>query len=225
MKLERQWKKHLEPEFSKPYMLQLREFLDREDKQGKAIFPQRDDIFQAFNLTPFDQVKVVIIGQDPYHGEGQAHGLCFSVRPEVAVPPSLMNIYKELLQDVGVSHPGHGYLRAWAERGVLLLNAVLTVEKSKPASHQNQGWELFTDAAVAALNKEREHLIFILWGSYAQAKGAAIDRTKHLVLSSTHPSPFSAYRGFLGSRPFSKTNAYLTEHKIEPIDWSLTSTS
>ncbi|MBI2603306.1 MAG: uracil-DNA glycosylase [Deltaproteobacteria bacterium] len=221
IKLEDQWKAVLGNEFSKPYMQKLRKFLLAEKSSGKQIFPPGDEILQAFNLTPFANVKAVIIGQDPYHGPGQAHGLCFSVKPDVRVPPSLVNIYKELEDDLQIPPPSHGYLKAWAERGVLLLNAVLTVERNKPASHQNQGWEEFTDQAIKELNDRREHLVFILWGAYAQQKGRVIDREKHLVIESSHPSPYSANRGFLGSKPFSKTNHYLQSKGMVPIDWRL----
>ncbi len=185
------------------------------------IFPPGDEIFLAFNCTPFENVKVVILGQDPYHGPGQAHGLSFSVPVGVRPPPSLMNIYKELKADLQIPPPSHGNLKAWAEQGVLLLNAVLTVEKNRPASHQSQGWEQFTDAAVKVLNDQRTHLVFILWGAYAQQKGKIIDRQKHCVIESPHPSPFSANRGFFGSRPFSRSNAYLVQNGIAPIDWHL----
>ncbi len=219
IRLEPSWKQHLLPEFSKPYMQSLRAFLLQQKQQQKRVFPRGDEIFNAFNFTPFDQVKVVILGQDPYHGPGQAHGLCFSVRQEVAVPPSLINIYKELHEDMGVAIPEHGNLERWAKQGVLLLNSVLTVEAHKAASHQGQGWEAFTDQVIACLNKYREHLVFLLWGSYAQRKGAVIDRSKHLVLTAPHPSPLSAHRGFLGCRHFSKANHYLQQHGIKPIDW------
>lgn len=221
IKLEAQWKRQVGDEFSKPYMQNLRQFLNQEKASGKIIYPKGEDMFQAFHLTPFEQVKVVIIGQDPYHGEGQAHGLCFSVRPGVPIPPSLVNIYKERQSDLALPAPSHGCLKSWAEQGVLLLNAVLSVEKDKAASHQNRGWEIFTNAVVTALNQKREHLVFILWGSYAQAKGAHIDRNKHLVLSSPHPSPLSSYRGFFGSKPFSKANDYLKQEGIEPLSWAL----
>ncbi len=184
IKLEPGWKEQLLTEFQQPYMLQLKEFLLQERKHGKILYPRAEEIFMAFNLTPFSQVKVVVIGQDPYHGPGQAHGLCFSVKPGVPLPPSLVNIYKELHTDLGIAPSNQGYLKPWAEQGVLLLNAVLTVEHSKAASHQNKGWERFTDAAVNALNTARENLVFLLWGSYAQAKGAKIDKSRHLVINS-----------------------------------------
>ncbi len=220
VQMEEQWKAALAPEFAKDYMQNLRAFLLSEKKQGKTIYPPGDEIFAAFNRTPLDKVKVVILGQDPYHGVGQAHGLCFSVKIGVRPPPSLLNIYKELQSDLGISTPTHGNLSSWAEQGVLLLNAILTVEKERAASHQNQGWESFTDSAIRILNEKAEHLVFILWGSYAQKKGMVIDRTKHFVIESPHPSPLSAHRGFLGSRPFSRTNAYLVQHGLSPIDWT-----
>ena len=219
IKLEPSWKQHLLPEFSKPYMQSLKAFLQQQKHEKKKIFPPGGEVFNAFNFTPFDQVKVVILGQDPYHGPGQAHGLCFSVRHNVAVPPSLINIYKELHTDVGVSIPEHGNLEHWAKQGVLLLNSVLTVEAHKAASHQGQGWETFTDEVIAIINQHKEHVVFLLWGSYAQRKGSVIDRNKHLVLSAPHPSPLSAHRGFLGCRHFSKANHYLQQHGLVPIDW------
>lgn len=208
------------PEFEQPYMVQLRQFLLQRKQQGATLFPPSSEWFNAFAHTPFDQVKVVIIGQDPYHGPGQAHGLCFSVQPGVRVPPSLVNIYKELESDLGV-HNEAGTLTPWADQGVLLLNAVLTVEAGNAGAHQGKGWETFTDAAIDHLNRDREHLVFILWGSYAQKKGARIDPKRHLVIRSPHPSPLSAHRGFFGSRPFSQTNAYLQQHSHTPIDWQL----
>ncbi len=221
IKLEPSWKAHLQVEFDKPYMKELRGFLQKRLAAGAKVYPKPSEYFNAFEHTPFEQVKVVILGQDPYHGPGQAHGLCFSVRPGVDTPPSLMNIYKELKSDVGVEKPDHGYLMPWADQGVLLLNAVLTVEAGKAAAHQGKGWEAFTDSAIHQLNEQREHLVFILWGAYAQKKGAFIDRKKHLVIESPHPSPLSASRGFLGSRPFSKANAYLEKHGLKPINWQL----
>lgn len=219
--LHPEWLALLDTELQKPYMQKLRSFLQAEKLSGKAIFPPNQDIFAAFNLTPFSQVKVVVLGQDPYHGEQQAHGLSFSVKPGVRVPPSLQNIYKELQYDLGLRPPEHGYLEAWSRQGVLLLNAVLTVEKGQPGSHQNCGWEEFTDKAVELLSERRKHLVFLLWGAYAQKKGAKIDRSQHLVLEAPHPSPFSAHKGFLGSRPFSQTNRYLLERGIEPVNWEL----
>ncbi|MDQ6983356.1 MAG: uracil-DNA glycosylase, partial [Ghiorsea sp.] len=196
-------------------------FLCDEVRLGKTIYPKRHEIFQALNVTPFDEVKVVILGQDPYHGEGQAHGLCFSVPQGVRVPPSLKNIYKEIGNDMGFEAPNHGCLENWAEQGVLLLNSVLTVEQSKAASHQKKGWEQFTDAIISRINDEKEHVVFILWGAYAQKKGACIDETKHLVIRGVHPSPLSASRGFFGQRYFSRTNAYLEKYEQQTIDWSL----
>lgn len=202
-------------------MRALSAFLRQRLQAGARIFPPPPDIFAAFDATPFDAVKVVILGQDPYHGAGQAHGLCFSVRPGVPVPPSLDNIYKELARDVGVARPDHGCLLAWAQRGVLLLNAVLTVEEGRPGSHRGKGWEGFTDHVVDVLNREREGLVFLLWGSYAQAKGKVIDARRHRVLKAPHPSPLSAHRGFLGCGHFSAANAYLERNGTGPIDWSL----
>lgn len=221
IKLEPSWLARLEDEFAKPYMQDLRAFLVGEKKKGKVIYPKGTEYFNALDSTPFDEVKVVILGQDPYHGPGQAHGLCFSVREDVQPPPSLVNIYKEVESDLGLpeGHFKHGCLTGWAEQGVLLLNAVLTVEKFKAASHQGRGWEQFTDRAIEILSKEREHIVFMLWGSYAQKKGAVIDTDRHLVLRAPHPSPLSAHRGFFGCRHFSKCNAYLEAHGVAPIDW------
>ncbi len=219
--LEPSWKTRLSQEFSQTYMLELGEFLRHEVEAKKTIYPLDQEYFAALNLTPFAQVKVVILGQDPYHGSGQAHGLCFSVQPGVPVPPSLKNIYKELKADLGIEPPRHGHLQSWAEQGVLLLNATLSVEAGRAGSHQEKGWEQFTDAIIARLDREREHLVFVLWGSYAQKKGEFIDKSKHLVLTSPHPSPLSAHRGFLGSKPFSKINAYLKQHGVAPIDWRI----
>jgi len=221
IKLEASWLEHLQGEFHQKYMQVLRDFLRQELAQGKQIYPPGELIFNALNTTPLDKVKVVILGQDPYHGPGQAHGLCFSVLPGVATPPSLVNIYKEINADLGIEPAQHGYLHSWAEQGVLLLNSVLTVEKLKAASHQGKGWERFTDRVVQVLNEQREQLVFLLWGSYAQKKGQIIDRNKHLVLQSPHPSPLSAHRGFLGCRHFSQTNEYLVRTGQEPIDWAL----
>jgi uracil-DNA glycosylase len=203
-------------------MAKLRQFLADEKKLGKTIYPPAPDYFNAFNTTPLSQVKVVILGQDPYHGVGQAHGLCFSVRRGIAVPPSLHNIYRELSTDVGATPVRHGDLSTWAEQGVLLLNSVLTVEAGQAASHQGRGWELFTDEVIKVLNDEREHLVFLLWGSYAQKKGQHIDTEKHLVLKAVHPSPMAANRGgFFGCKHFSQANAYLQQHGLEPINWAL----
>jgi len=219
--LESLWKEKLAKEFEKPYMQQLRAFLGAEKRAKKIIYPRGDDIFQAFWHTPFDQVRVVILGQDPYHQPNQAHGLCFSVREGVPIPPSLANIYKELAQDVGIPPASHGCLTAWAKQGVFLLNSVLTVEEAKAGAHQNKGWETFTDKVIQLLNEEKTGLVFILWGSYAQEKGKMIDKQRHCVLTAPHPSPLSSYRGFFGSRPFSKTNAYLLQQGHCPIDWRI----
>lgn len=215
------WQAFIGAEFDKPYMQTLKTFLQQEKAAGKTIFPPGPLIFNAFNHTPFDKVRVVIIGQDPYHGPGQAHGLSFSVPPGVALPPSLINIFKEIQADLGVRMSGSGNLTAWAEQGVLLLNATLTVQLANAGSHQNRGWEKFTDAAIAALNAQREDLVFVLWGGYAQKKGAMIDPNKHLILKSVHPSPLSAHRGFFGTRPFSKINEYLISRGQTPINWQL----
>lgn len=218
--MEPQWKQHLETEFSKDYMKSLKSFLATEVKTN-TVYPKGSEYFQAFNLTPFEKVKVVILGQDPYHGPNQAHGLCFSVKPGVKVPPSLVNIYKELKSDVNFEIPSHGFLKNWADQGVLLLNATLTVRAGLAGSHQKKGWEQFTDQAIHALDQQRQGIVFMLWGSYAQKKGAFIDTKKHLVLKAPHPSPLSAHRGFLGCKHFSKCNEYLKEHGIEPIHWQL----
>jgi uracil-DNA glycosylase len=215
------WQTRLQKTLDAPYMQKLSVFLQNEYDAGKVIYPKPDQIYQALNTTPFEQVKVVILGQDPYHGEGQAHGLSFSVPVGVAVPRSLRNIYKELHDDLGITIPQHGCLESWAKQGVLLLNSVLTVEQGKAESHQNKGWELFTDEVIALLNNEKEHVVFILWGVYAQKKGACIDESKHLVLRGVHPSPLSAQRGFFKQHYFSQTNAYLEKHGLEVIDWSL----
>ena len=221
VQLDPSWQALLQDEFGLDYMQQLRAFLQQEKQAGKQIYPPGPLIFNALNSTPFDKVRVVILGQDPYHNPGQAHGLCFSVLPGVAPPPSLLNIYKELQRDVGFVPPAHGYLQSWAEQGVLLLNAVLTVERSKAASHQGKGWERFTDRIVGLLNEHKEGLVFLLWGSYAQKKGQYISRQRHLVLESAHPSPLSAHRGFLGNGHFSKTNSWLQQHGKAPIEWQL----
>lgn len=215
------WRAMIGSEFDQPYMQNLKEFLQAEKSAGKTIYPPGPLIFNAFNHTPFDQVRVVIIGQDPYHGPGQAMGLSFSVPQSVKVPPSLVNIFKEIQQDLGLTMSGSGDLTPWADQGVLLLNATLTVEQAKAGSHQKKGWEQFTDAAIAALNAEREGLVFVLWGSYAQKKGAVIDRTKHLVLESVHPSPLSAHRGFFGNRQFSTINDYLISRGETPVNWQI----
>ncbi|MFL0796877.1 MAG: uracil-DNA glycosylase [Cellvibrionaceae bacterium] len=219
IQLEPSWLAELQDQFDLPYMQQLKQFLKQEKQAGKTIYPPGDQIFNAFDSTPFDKVKVVILGQDPYHGPGQAHGLCFSVQSGVKVPPSLVNIYKELHADIGMDIPNQGYLQSWADQGVLLLNATLTVEQANAGSHQKKGWEEFTDKAIHALNEKREGLVFMLWGSYAQKKGAFIDKSKHLVLQAPHPSPLSAHRGFLGCKHFSQANHYLHSKGLEPIDW------
>lgn len=215
------WMQHLGQEFEKDYMLNLKAFLQDELKNQKSIYPHGSEMFSAFNLTPLDQVKVIIIGQDPYHGLNQAHGLCFSVKPGIRVPPSLKNIYKELKSDLNLDMPNHGFLESWAKNGVLMLNNVLTVEHGQAASHKGKGWEIFTDKVVDILNNECQNLVFLLWGSHAQKKATNVDRNKHLVLECTHPSPFSAHRGFLGSKHFSKTNDYLINAGVEAVDWSL----
>ena len=221
VRLEPSWKARLLREFSQPYMRALREFLKKEIQAKKVIYPRGVEYFAALDHTPFDKVKVVILGQDPYHGVNQAHGLCFSVRPRVEIPPSLQNIFIELKNDLGIEPPDHGHLVHWAEQGVLLLNATLTVEAGRAGSHQDKGWEKFTDVIVDALNREREGLVFVLWGSTAQKKGAFIDARKHLVLKGPHPSPLSAHRGFFGCGHFSRINAYLQAQGKEPIDWRL----
>lgn len=218
VQIEESWKAHLQEEFDKPYFRTLTDFVRSEYRQG-LVYPPGRLIFNAFNLCPFDRVKVVIIGQDPYHGPGQAHGLCFSVNDGVPFPPSLVNIFKEIKSDIGTEVPATGNLTRWAQQGVLLLNAILTVRAHQAGSHQNHGWETFTDSVIRILAEQREHLVFLLWGSYAQRKGAFIDRNKHLVLASAHPSPLSAYHGFFGNRHFSQTNAYLMEHGETPIAW------
>lgn len=218
VQIEEGWKQALAPEFEKPYFKELTDFVRRE-YHTTTVYPPGKLIFNAFDLCPFDKVKVVIIGQDPYHGPGQAHGLCFSVNDGVPFPPSLQNIFKEIHDDLGAPVPASGNLTRWAQQGVLLLNATLTVRAHQAGSHQGKGWEAFTDAAIRVLADSREHLVFILWGSYAQKKGAFIDRQKHLVLTSVHPSPLSAYHGFFGNKHFSRANAYLVEHGEAPIQW------
>jgi uracil-DNA glycosylase len=224
IKLEETWKFALETEFEDPYMADLKSFLVSEKKAGKLIFPKGSEYFRALDLTPLDEVKVVILGQDPYHGEGQAHGLCFSVRPGVRIPPSLVNIYKEMEADLGIAPAKHGFLEHWAEQGVLLLNSVLTVEEGKAAAHQGNGWERFTDAVIRTVNEECDGVVFILWGAYAQKKAAFVDEERHLVIKSAHPSPLSAHNGFLGSKPFSKANEYLQSIGKDPVDWELPET-
>ncbi len=221
IKLEPSWKARLGDYLLREDMQALSAFLRERKAAGARIFPPGPQIFAALDATPFDRVKVVILGQDPYHGFGQAHGLCFSVQPGTAVPPSLENVYKELQRDLGIRPPGHGCLTHWAEQGVLLLNAVLTVEEGRAGAHQGKGWEGFTDAIVEALNREREHLVFMLWGSYAQKKGAVIDTSRHRVLRAPHPSPLSAHRGFIGCGHFSAANEYLVRNGQTPIDWAL----
>jgi uracil-DNA glycosylase len=225
VQLDASWKALLQPEFEREYMRELRTFLLQEKHAGKQVFPAGKDMFNALNSTPFDRVRVVILGQDPYHGPGQAHGLCFSVQPGVEIPPSLRNIYKELASDLGIAPARHGSLQSWAAQGVLLLNAVLSVEAGRAASHQGRGWEQFTDRIIALLNERREHLVFMLWGSHAQKKGQFIDRSRHLVLESPHPSPLSASRGFLGNRHFSRANQYLLAHGLEAVDWRVLPTT
>lgn len=218
VQIEESWKQHLASEFDKTYFVELTDFVRSEYKQG-TVYPPGRLIFNAFNLCPFDKTKVVIIGQDPYHGPGQAHGLCFSVNDGIAFPPSLVNIFKEIQADLGKPMPASGNLTRWAQQGVLLLNATLTVRAHQAGSHQRHGWETFTDAAIRVLAENRTHLVFILWGSYAQKKGAFIDRSKHLVLASAHPSPLSAHHGFFGNHHFSLANDYLSAHGETPIDW------
>lgn len=217
--LDSSWMQYVGPEFDQPYMKELKAFLVAEKKAGKTIYPAGDKIFNALNTTRFDDVKVVILGQDPYHGPGQAHGLCFSVLPGVRFPPSLLNIFKEIQNDLNIPIPEHGCLQSWAEQGVLLLNATLTVEQAKAGAHQGKGWERFTDAVISALNAHREGVVFLLWGSYAHKKGKIIDPNKHTVLKSVHPSPLSAHRGFFGNRHFSQANQYLEQQGKAPIDW------
>ena len=219
-KIEESWKMVLKEEFEKPYFETLKTFLV-EEKKNYTVYPSGANIFSAFDNTPFDNVKVVVLGQDPYHGAGQAHGLSFSVQDGVPYPPSLQNIFKELKDDLGCNTPKSGNLTAWAKQGVFLLNTVLTVRASEANSHRNQGWENFTDAVIRLLNSQKEHLVFILWGSPAGAKASLIDAKKHLILKAPHPSPLSSYRGFFGSRPFSKSNEYLLHHGKTPIQWAL----
>jgi len=221
IKLEPSWKARIGDYLQRDDMRALSAFLRERKQAGARIFPPGPRIFAAFDATPFDAVKVVILGQDPYHGHGQAHGLCFSVLPGVPVPPSLDNIFKEIQSDLGIARPDHGCLLPWARQGVLLLNSVLTVEEGRAGAHQGKGWEGFTDHAIETLANERENLVFLLWGSYAQAKGKVIDARRHCVLKAPHPSPLSAHRGFLGCKHFSATNQYLSQHGQSPIDWSL----
>ena len=224
IKLEASWKEALRDEFDKPYMKELGEFLRTEKAAGKEIYPPGPLIFNALNSTPLEQVKVVIIGQDPYHGPGQAHGLCFSVQPGVQTPPSLVNIYKELKRDLNIDIPAHGYLQSWADQGVLLLNTSLTVERANAGSHAGKGWQHFTDRVIELVSERQPKLVFLLWGSHAQAKAKRIAGLRdgpHCVIESPHPSPLSAHRGFFGSKPFSRTNAFLSDHGREAIDWAL----
>ena len=218
VRIEESWRSHLQGEFDKPYFATLTQFV-RSEYATRQIFPPGRQIFNAFNLCPFDRVKVVIIGQDPYHDDGQANGLCFSVNPGTPFPPSLQNIFKEISDDLGRPMPTDGDLSRWARQGVLLLNATLTVRAHQAGSHQGKGWEQFTDAVIHELSAHRDHLVFMLWGSYAKAKGAQIDTSRHCILTAAHPSPLSAYRGFFGCHHFSLANAYLTSHGLTPIDW------
>ncbi len=218
VKIAASWKQKLQQEFEKPYFVQLTDFVRKEYAQH-TVYPPAREIFRAFDCCDFDQLKVVVLGQDPYHGAGQANGLCFSVRHGVRMPPSLVNIFKEIQADLGKPAPPNGDLERWARQGVLLLNATLTVREATAGSHQNKGWEEFTDAVIREISTTKQHVVFILWGAYAQKKGEIIDRAKHLVLASAHPSPFSADRGFFGNKHFSKTNAYLQQHGLTPIDW------
>lgn len=219
IKLSNSWLTHLQGEFGKDYMKKLKLFLQTEYQQKKIIFPSAQNYFRALDLVDLESVRVVLLGQDPYHGEGQAHGLCFSVQEGTAFPPSLQNIFKELRSDLGIEPPKSGDLTAWAEQGVLLLNSVLTVEKDKAASHQQQGWEIFTDKIISVVNDNCESVVFILWGAYAQKKAAFVDRKKHFVIESPHPSPLSSHRGFFGSKPFSKTNQWLESKGLKTIRW------
>jgi uracil-DNA glycosylase len=218
--LSSDWLEVMNPEFQKSYYRELEDFI-KEEYIKNVIYPNSDDIFNAFQLTTFSNVKVVILGQDPYHDEGQAHGLCFSVKPEVKIPPSLVNIYKELKDDLGCEIPNHGYLNDWAKQGVLLMNTVLTVRAHQPNSHQGKGWEYFTDSIIQALNNENRPMVFILWGKPAQMKKKFLNNPKHLIIEAPHPSPLSAYRGFFGSKPFSKANEFLIRNGIKAIDWEI----
>lgn len=218
VKIEESWKSRLSEEFGKEYFIKLTEFV-KEEYRTKTIYPPGSLIFNAFNLCPFDKVKAVIIGQDPYHGPGQAHGLCFSVLDGVPFPPSLINIFKEIEYDLGIPVPGTGNLERWARQGVLLMNAILTVRAGQAGSHQGKGWEKFTDAVIELLNREKNNIVFFLWGAYAQKKGVAIDKSRHLVLESVHPSPLSASRGFFGNKHFSRCNEYLVKNGFEPVIW------
>ncbi|RYY17549.1 MAG: uracil-DNA glycosylase [Chitinophagaceae bacterium] len=221
VKIHESWKNELKSEFNRPYFLQVVNFLKTEHLAGKVIYPPGKLIFNAFDTTPFEQVKAVILGQDPYHGQGQAHGLCFSVQDGVPPPPSLVNIYKEMQTDLGLPAPAHGNLTKWAKQGVLMLNATLTVRANEPNSHSKIGWGEFTNTVIRKVSEDKQHVVFILWGKFAQEKQILIDETKHLVLKAAHPSPFSAHTGFFGCRHFSKTNEYLMQNGIDPIDWAL----
>jgi len=221
IRLHPEWLKALGEEFEKDYMRTLKSFLMSRKTAGAAVYPPGSEIFNALDSTPLSKVKVVILGQDPYHGPGQAHGLCFSVREGIQPPPSLVNIFRELQADLGLSPPGHGNLQTWADQGVLLLNAVLTVERGQAGAHQGKGWEHFTDAVVATVNERCEHVVFLLWGAQAQRKGEGIDTSRHTVLKAPHPSPLSAHRGFLGCRHFSQTNTWLEAHGVAPVQWAL----
>jgi uracil-DNA glycosylase len=221
IKLHSSWLEPLSGEFAQDYMADLKKFLVAERERGKHIFPKGSEWFRALDLTPLDEVRVVILGQDPYHGPGQAHGLCFSVQPGVQTPPSLVNIFKELESDLGIKPARHGFLEHWAKQGVLLLNSVLTVEMDRAASHRDRGWERFTDAVIRQVNERPDPVVFMLWGSYAQKKAAFVDRSRHLVLKAPHPSPLSAYSGFFGCRHFSKANAFLESKRRQPVDWAL----
>ncbi len=220
VKIEQSWYEHIGQEFSKEYFVRLKEFIISEKKQFK-IFPPDSQMFAAFDLTPFNDVKVVIIGQDPYHGSGQAHGLCFSVPQGIKVPPSLVNVYKELNSDIGFQIPKHGNLESWAKQGVFLLNATLSVRAHTAGSHQKKGWEIFTDNVISTLSAKRSNLVFLLWGNYAKAKETLIDQSKHLVLKAAHPSPLGAYKGFYGCKHFSKTNEYLVKNGLASVDWAI----
>jgi len=219
--IEESWKQELKEEFNKPYFKDLVHYLKTEKQAGKKIYPAGPNIFKAFNITPFKKVKVLLLGQDPYHGAGQAHGLCFSVQKGVPPPPSLVNIYKELHTDTGVPIPKTGDLTKWATQGVFLLNASLTVRAGEPMSHSRIGWATFTDAVIKKVSDDKKHVVFILWGKFAQQKKSLIDASKNCIIESAHPSPLSAHNGFFGSRPFTKTNAYLAAHHIDPIDWKI----
>jgi len=221
VKIEASWKEVLKGEFSKEYFQQIPLHIKTEKSQGKIIYPPGSLIFNAFNTTPFDKVKVVILGQDPYHGQGQAHGLCFSVQHGVPPPPSLLNIFKELQEDIGIDIPNHGNLTHWAQQGVFLLNASLTVRAGEPMSHSKIGWAAFTDTVIKKISEQKKNVVFLLWGKFAQEKRVLIDETKHCILRSVHPSPLSAYGGFFGCKHFSKTNEYLVSKGIDPVDWSL----